>query len=158
MQSFQRLIVSSLCCLCVAMFSMAVFAANHHQPVSPSAVGYWQTMDNSTKQPDSIVQIWDEQGQLKGKVVKLFKDPDALCSKCAGEQHGKPIQGMTILWGFSPAKPGTWIDGQILAVRRGMTFDADIVVASDSQSLKLVVTTGFGERIKNWQRVAAPKE
>jgi hypothetical protein len=145
--SISKLFKSMLCGSAFFCFSTAVMA-NQNSPV-----GYWKIMDEETKQPASIVQITDNQDNLTGKVVKLLNNPDAICTKCSGEQQNKPILGMTILWGFQ-AKNDSFTEGKILATRRGAIFDAGMQIAPDGQTLTLIVKTGFGEHKQVWQRVS----
>lgn len=42
-----------------------------------SIVGFWTTIDDETKSPKSIVQIYEYQGKYFGRVVDLFKNKEA---------------------------------------------------------------------------------
>jgi hypothetical protein len=73
--------------------------------IDPTPVGFWKTIDDKTNKPKSIVKIWKEQdGTLKGKIMKLFREPheeqNPLCDKCKGERKDKPILVMEFLCGF----------------------------------------------------------
>lgn len=148
MRLIDRYLKLTLSCLCLMLCSIAVLAT------PPSPVGYWQTTDESTQQPSSIVKISENKGVLEGKVVKLFTKPDAVCMKCSGEQHNKPIMGMTVLWNFSQLPDGGFSSGKILAVRHGMIFDADMALIDNGETLALSIKTGFrGNRVETWRRV-----
>ncbi|MFK7923326.1 MAG: DUF2147 domain-containing protein, partial [Bacteroidia bacterium] len=40
-----------------------------------SPVGKWKTIDDETNKPKSIVEIYEKDGKLYGKVIKLFREP-----------------------------------------------------------------------------------
>ena len=51
-----------------------------------SIVGKWKTIDDETGKPKSIVEIFEKNGKVYGKIIKLFRDPgeeqDPVCDKC----------------------------------------------------------------------------
>ncbi len=120
-----------------------------------SPVGYWQTSDPTTHQPNSIVHIWQNAGVLQGKVVKLYTNPNAVCSQCSGNLHNKAVQGMTVLWGFTQ-RGNVWADGKILAVRRGVVFPASLALTNNGQQLSIRVKAFGGGHTQTWSRVNAP--
>ena len=67
-----------------------------------SPAGRWQTIDDETGKPKSIVEIQQAaDGSLTGKVVEILQSdhgPNPLCTECEGERKDQPITGMTILW------------------------------------------------------------
>lgn len=120
----------------------------------PSPAGFWQTTDEASQQPNSIIQITRlNDGSFIGNIVKLYKDPNAVCANCSGELHNKPLMGMTVLWGFSPENGNT---GKVLAVKRGSVFDASLGLQNQGQELVIGVKTPFGSKNQVWQRVAKP--
>ncbi len=91
----------------------------------PTPVGRWTTIDDKTGKPSSVVQIWEEDGKLKGKVESVVvapgEDPDPKCTKCEGALKGKPITGMVILWDL--ARDGKrWSGGRILDPDEGSVY------------------------------------
>ncbi|MEL6845841.1 MAG: DUF2147 domain-containing protein, partial [Bacteroidota bacterium] len=54
--------------------------------LAQSPVGKWKTIDDETNKPKSIVEIYERNGKLYGKVVKLFREPgeeqDPKCDEC----------------------------------------------------------------------------
>ena len=109
--------------------------------------------------PRAIVEIDSSDGELHGKVVKLLNQPaDApppVCDECEGPRHGKPVLGMTVLWGL--AKDGDeWTDGKILDPESGDIYDASIQLSEDGQTLKVRGYLGISllGRTQTWQRVS----
>ena len=57
--------------------------------------GLWTTIDDDTNEPKSVVQIYEHNGKVFGRVVKLFKNVD----KTAIGIKGNPkIMGLDIIW------------------------------------------------------------
>ncbi len=88
-------------------------------------VGKWKTIDDSTKEAKAIVEIWEHNGKLYGKITKLFRkageDQNPKCDKCKGDKKDKPVIGMVILEGLS-LKGDEWSGGSILDPDNGKTY------------------------------------
>ena len=71
---------------------------------APDQVGLWRTIDDETGKERSLIRITEINGELQGVVEKIFErpgdDPAHLCKKCEGDRKGKPVIGMTIMWGL----------------------------------------------------------
>ncbi len=100
-------------------FSSLVSAAD-------SPAGRWQTIDDETGKPKSIVEIQQAaDGSLIGKVVEILQSdhgPNPLCTECEGERKDQPITGMTILWDLKPDGEQVWSNGTILDPAKGKTY------------------------------------
>ena len=132
--------------LLAAAVTLPAFAAS-------SPVGRWQTIDDKTGKPKSIVEITDSGGELKGKVVKLLNPsrPNPTCDKCDGELKDKPIEGMTILWGVK--KTGdNWGGGKIIDPENGKTYGVNLTPEADGSKLKVRGYIGFSAlgRTQEW--------
>ena len=118
--------------------SVAAFVA---QAADTSPVGRWQTIDDETGKPKSIVQIEQAgNGTLSGKVVEILQSnhgPNPLCDKCDGAQKGKPIKGMTILWGLKPDGAAVWSGGSVLDPAKGKTYKAKITLSDSGKKLQM---------------------
>lgn len=103
----------------LAVLPVAAFA----QQDSP--VGRWKTIDDETGKVKSIVEIQRmSDGTLQGKVVEILQSdrgPNPTCDKCEGANKGKPVKGMTILWGLRE-NDGAWSGGTILDPAKGKTY------------------------------------
>jgi uncharacterized protein (DUF2147 family) len=64
-----------------------------------SPVGVWKTIDDVTHKPRGLIQIYEQDGELFGKVVGSFnpKEANDVCGKCDGDRKNKPLAGMVIL-------------------------------------------------------------
>lgn len=108
--------------------------------VNMSAEGFWKTVDDKTKEVESIVKLWVEKGELKGKIVKIFpkpdEDPDPVCDKCKGKLKNVRIIGMNFMWGFA-RKGDKWVDGKIVDPDNGKTYHCQLEVTDGGKKLKV---------------------
>lgn len=134
--------------LCLAFFTLSVYAA--------SPMGNWKTIDDKTGQAKSIVKISGSPGNLQARVVKLFPGALTVCSACPGNQQGKPIMGMTVMWGLrqNPNNPNEWTGGSIMDPKTGKIYRAMLTVSPDGRSMVVRGYIGvslFG-RSQTWYR------
>ena len=125
-----------------------------------SPVGRWKTIDDETNKAKSIVEIYEKDGKVYGKIVKILnlepgEDPDPICEECPtkDDRHGKKIIGMEILRNME--KDGTeWEDGKILDPEKGKLYDCKIWVNPDnSDQLMVRGYVAFFYRTQTWYRV-----
>lgn len=106
-----------------------------------SPEGHWQTIDDETGKPKSIVDIRRAaDGTLTGKVVEILQSaqgPNPICDACEGERKGQPIKGMTILWGLKPDGDRVWGDGNILDPVKGKTYRAKLTLPEGGEKLEM---------------------
>ena len=91
--------------------------------------GRWKTIDDETGKVKSIVEITRAaDGTLQGRVDKVLQSssgPNPTCDNCKGKNKGKPIEGMTILWGLR-ADGDEWTGGTVLDPAKGKTYKAKL--------------------------------
>lgn len=122
-----------------------------------SPVGVWKTIDDVTGQPKSLVQISMVNGELQGKIIKLFRKPteeqNPICDKCADALHNQPIIGMTILWGLK--EDGEYFSGgRILDPKNGEVYKARLKTLEEGKKLEMRGYIGFSllGRTQHWLR------
>jgi len=97
-------------------------------------VGRWKTIDDETNEPKSHVEIYEQDGELYGKVVKLYRsDGDTLtCYACdpGDPRYKKRIMGMVILEGLEKDADSRWEDGEIMDPNNGEIYDCYIEMMS----------------------------
>lgn len=97
--------------------------------------GKWRTIDDTTGEIKSIVEITQVDGKLYGHVVKLFnKDPkyDPVCDQCKDHLKGTKIIGMQIINGLTFTN-GRWTgDRGILDPDNGKYYNVKIWTDPDS--------------------------
>ena len=75
------------------LFSVTLFAQN-------PLLGEWITVDDAKKKKKSIVRIYQaDNGKYYGTIIQLLEEngETAVCTECTGEDHNKPIVGLTII-------------------------------------------------------------
>ena len=79
--------------------------------------GFWTTVDDESKEKKSVVQVYVHEGKYYGRIVKLFKNQDAV-AKLPGSPK---ICGLDIIWDMK--KDGDTLDGgKIAFIGRNQTW------------------------------------
>jgi len=120
-----------------------------------SAVGNWVTIDDKTGKPSSVVKITQVGNELSGNIEKIM-DPtkqNDVCDVCKGNNKGKPITGMTIMWGLKKTGAG-WAGGAILDPKNGKVYKAKMALVDSGKKLKVRGFIGFSlfGRSQTWIR------
>jgi uncharacterized protein (DUF2147 family) len=122
-----------------------------------SPVGLWRTIDDETGKTKSLVRITENNGELSGKVEKLFREPgeeqNPKCVKCDGVNKDQPIIGMTILSGLK--KDGdSYGGGQVIDPGKGKTYRAKITLTDSGKKLDMrgYIGTPLLGRTQTWVR------
>jgi uncharacterized protein (DUF2147 family) len=142
----------------LALFALSLLApAARADDADASPVGRWQTIDDATKKPKSIVTIWEDGGKLYGKIEQLLdpkpEDPNPVCKKCEGDKKDQPILGMQILWGMK--KDGkTWSGGRILDPNNGKVYRCNLTPVDGGKKLEVRGYIGISliGRTQTWLR------
>jgi uncharacterized protein (DUF2147 family) len=129
--------------LCSALFAQA-----------QSIIGTWKTIDDETNEPKSYLQLYEENGQLKGKVVRLLKSaPDKLCTECPGERKDKPILNMIVVEDMR-MQDGYYQGGRILDPEKGKWYTCKMWLKDgDPNTLVVRGYVSVFYRTQNWYRV-----
>ncbi|MBT8145691.1 MAG: DUF2147 domain-containing protein [Gammaproteobacteria bacterium] len=100
--------------------------------VAQSPAGLWKSVNEETGEAESIVEIFEESGELKGKIVSLLNppEPNPLCTECKGEKKDLPVMGLEIIWGLEQDGE-TWEGGNILDPNNGVTYNCRLRVNED---------------------------
>ncbi len=121
-------------------WALILFIVGVSLQANTSFEGYWKTIDDSTHELKSIVKIWQEKGELKGRIVKIFpkpdEDPDPVCDKCKGDKKDQKVLGMIFMWQF--VRDGNrWVEGKILDPENGKVYHCSLELAGRGQKLKV---------------------
>ncbi|MFJ9534576.1 DUF2147 domain-containing protein [Herbaspirillum sp. NPDC101396] len=129
-----RIILSS------ALLALSALSTANAWAADGSPVGLWKNIDDATGQPKALIRITESDGELKGKIEKLFRpaeeDQNPKCVKCEGALKDQPIIGMTILSGLK--KDGDeYNGGQILDPANGKLYKSKLTVVEDGKKLNV---------------------
>ena len=120
-----------------------------------SVFGKWKTIDDRTGNPKAIINIYEKDGMLHGKVVKILEPgkEEAVCDKCEGEKKNQPILGMKIIDGLEPGGSGVWKGKTLFDPEQAMTFRCKIWLNPDNPNeLKVRGYLAFIYRTQTWIR------
>lgn len=120
-----------------------------------SPVGTWKTVDDETGKAKSHIEIYEQDGKLYGKVVKILTDnKNAVCSECSDNRKNKPVLGMVVLEGVEKTKKNKWDDGKILDPNKGKIYDVSLELLNENK-LKVRGYMGISMlgRTQYWYRV-----
>ena len=132
--------------LLVILFSTGVVGAQN-------IVGLWKTIDDETNKPKSIVEIYERNGKVYGKIIRLFRGPqedqDPICDECDEEdpRYNKKIIGMEILNNMIKDDE-EYSGGEILDPNNGRVYRCKIWL--EGNDLKLRGYLGPFFRTQTW--------
>ena len=116
-----------------------------------SIFGKWQTIDDNTGKPKSIVEIFEKDGKAYGKILKLYKEPhedqDPICDDCTDYRKNKKVIGMTIITDMVQ-DDDEWEDGNILDPENGKIYDCSLWVEDNKLMVRGYIAFFF--RTQTW--------
>jgi len=123
---------------------------------SRGIVGKWNTIDEVTGKAMSIVEIFEYNNKIYGKVVEILNPQNRTktCVDCPGDDHNKPILGLTIIKGL--VKDGSeYNDGRILDPKSGKLYKCYLELENPNKlkvrgylGISLIGRTQYWERVK----------
>ena len=122
----------------ILMFALsAVFA------YANNVIGFWTTIDDETKEAKSIVQIYEYDGKIYGRVVDVLKNKDAT-AKIPGSPK---VIGLDIIWDLE--KDGNeYNGGKILDPQNGKVNGC--AIWRDGENLIVRGKIAFFGRNQTW--------
>lgn len=136
------------------VLSLLVIFASANVSTAQDVFGIWKTVDDTDNIEKSHIEIYEQDGKVYGKVVKLLEGATAThCQNCEGDQKDAPILGMVILEGLTP-EDDYYENGEILDPSTGKIYSCWIQLESPDK-LKLRGFIGFSVlgRTQYWYRV-----
>lgn len=124
------------------------------QTSNAQLTGKWKTIGDQDGTEKAVVEIYEKDGLLYGKVEKLLPAAKHThCENCPGELKNKPIEGMVIMRNMKKTSIGG-TDGKILDPSSGKTFNVSMEL-QETNKLKVrgylgVPTIG---KTQYWYRV-----
>lgn len=118
-------------------------------------VGKWKTFDDDTGEVRSIIELYERNDRIYGRISKIMdaEDRDNLCTECSGEDKNKKIEGLELMKNFR--KNGhEYVKGTITNPDNGKVYKAKIWLdAKDSDILHVRGYIGFFYKTLEWKRV-----
>jgi uncharacterized protein (DUF2147 family) len=112
-----------------------------HPGASQSPVGKWKTVDDNSGEERSIVEIYEKDGKVFGRITKLFRkpgeDPDPVCDECDKEdpRYKKKIIGMEIIREMKVSGK-EYEEGNILDPETGKVYRCKLWVEGDQLQVR----------------------
>ena len=117
--------------------------------------GKWKTIDDETGKAKSIVEIYEHNGTVYGKVVEILNPAkkNAKCTECEGADKNKPVEGLVIIKGLT--KDGNeWTDGDILDPTKGKLYSCTLKLdGKDKLKVRGYLGVSLLGRTQTWTRV-----
>jgi len=109
---------------------------------SQTIFGKWKTIDDETGKEKGIVEIYEVDGKVYGRIIEIFEveNRHRKCTKCEGADKNKPILGLVIIKGLT--KNGDFFDGgKVVDPKNGESYHCKITLKSKD---KLIVRGYIG--------------
>jgi len=133
------------------LFSL-IFSVWISKSYSQSPVGTWLAIDEETNQPKAHVAIYEHEGKLYGKIVKLLvKTPKETCDFCKGINKDKPYIGMLVIYNMVK-KNDEW-QGRVYKVSLGTEFKGSLKMIGKDK-IKVTGSYLLISRSQIWTRVS----
>jgi len=116
-----------------------------------SAIGTWKTIDDETGKARSYVEIYEQNGKLHGKIVKLLDPESEVCTSCSGDRKNQKLVGMKIMWDMKKSGD-VWKSGKIFSPTKDTTYKCKIWLKGSNTLKVRGYYYGF-YRTQTWYRV-----
>lgn len=104
------------------ILALAMAAATLPTWAAGEVVGFWKTIDDETHEAKSIVQIYEYQGKVYGRVVDILTNEPNAKAKLPG---APAIKGLDIIWDLK--KDGdSYSGGEVLDPQNGKVYGCEI--------------------------------
>ncbi|UII75546.1 DUF2147 domain-containing protein [Flagellimonas sp. HMM57] len=137
-------------------FLLAIFLLALQISWSQTVFGKWKTIDDRNGNTKAIVKIYEENGLLQAKILKILEKgkENAVCVKCKGELKDKPIVGMKIMNDFKKNSKGEYKGDRLFDPEQAMTFRGKVWLDPKNKNrLKVRGYLAFLYRTQTWHRV-----
>ena len=119
-----------------------------------SVVGKWKTVDGVSGEQKSIVEIFERDGKIFGKIIEILnpEDKNALCEKCEGNEKNQPVLGLELIKNMVP--DGKYYrKGTIFDPEHGKKFRCRLALTADPNVLQVRGYVAFLYATQYWLRV-----
>ena len=122
---------------------------------SQDILGQWKTIDDETGKAKSIVEIYEKDGKIYGKIIELInpKQKNPLCTKCGGSNKDKPVLGLVIINGLKE-NDDVYDGGTILNPENGKVYTCRLKIEEDKDTLQVRGYVAFFYKTQYWKRIS----
>ena len=125
------------------------------QMQSQTVLGKWKTIDDKTGETKSVVDIFENNGKVYGKIIEIIDATrrNKKCEKCEGIDKNKPVLGLVIIKGLTK-DDDEYNGGKILDPESGNIYKC-ILKLSSKDKLEVRGYMGFAliGRSQTWVRI-----
>lgn len=141
--------------LCCGLLAGCGDAQGSPPAKSPSPVGLWKTFDDKTGRERAMVRIFEQDGQLFGRIERTFTPggEHRLCVPCTDERRNQPIIGLLVIRHLRP-DGDTYTGGDILDPETGSIYRCKLHVEPGGSRLTVRGYIGISllGRTQTWRR------
>ena len=134
---------------------LAVLSVSVSYGQKNGVTGKWRVIDDQTSKAVSIIEIYESQGKIYGKILEILnpKDRNKTCSNCEGADKDKPILGLVVMKGLE--KDGDeYTNGHILDPKHGKLYKCYISLEEkDKLKVRGYIGISLFGRTQYWHRV-----
>lgn len=119
-------------------------------------LGQWKTIDDETGIEKSIVEIYEKDGKVFGKIIEIFDTSkrDLPCKFCEGEDYNKPVLGLEIIKGMEKVNEDLYKNGTITNPEDGKVYTCRLKLDDDNPNqLQVRGYVAFFYKTQYWVRV-----
>ncbi len=132
-----------------------LFLSTQFHGQSHGVIGKWNTIDDVTGKVVSVVEIFEHNNKIYGKINELFnpKSRNKVCENCIGEDKNKAILGLTVIKGL--VKEGDdYCNGRILDPKSGKLYKCYISLeGADKLKVRGYIGVSLFGRTQYWERI-----
>lgn len=121
-----------------------------------SILGKWKTIDDETGVEKSVVEIYEKNGKIFGKIIEIFdaSKRDLPCKFCEGEDYNKPVLGLEIIKAMEEVGEDTFKNGTITNPEDGKVYTCRLKLDEDDPNqLQVRGYISFFYKTQYWVRV-----
>lgn len=126
---------------------------------SQTVTGKWKMVDDKTGDARSVVEIYEQDGKLYGRILRLLNPEkrNAICKKCEDYRKDQKVEGMLVIEDLvqDDSEEHTYHKGKILNPDSGEFYRCKIWLDKDnSDKLHVRGYMAMFYRTQTWYRVS----